>query len=107
MGNIYAFRPKATGHDRLAVLTDLVAEEQRGTLRSFMYFAEGSDGKTRYGVHGGFADRLQFAAHTLVQALHTVTDRIADTGTAGYTDSPPISETVRRRPLPRDLKGTK
>lgn len=107
MGEVFEFPKKGQRIDRAAVLTKLLARQQSGDLKSFMYFSEGEDGVTNYGVYGGFADRLQYTAHTLIQALHTVSDRIADSGSAGRTRSPSIRESLPRRPLPRDLKGSK
>lgn len=103
MAKIYPFPSEGTRIDRSAVLAGLRDQQDSGDLQSFMYFAEGRDGTTRYGVYGGFADRLQFAAHTLVQALNTVSNRIAESGTAGHTESPSIRATIPRRPMPRDL----
>lgn len=86
-GEVVAWPGGRVVFDRATVLADLQAREAAGNMRGLMYFSEGSDGRITYGVMGSFADRMQLANHTLLQAIVHMTDKIIDAGDAGHTSS--------------------
>ena len=104
MGKIYAFQPKGRQKDIPDVMNALVRES--ADTKSFMHIIERSDGSVSFGISGGFADRLQFAAFALVKMLDSVTDRISESESVGYTESANYTAELPRRPLPRGLKAT-
>lgn len=107
MGTVHELHPQREHEPSpAALLADLQTKEEEGSLRSFMHFAESTHGSLSFGVTGGFAERLQLASYALAQALTNINDRIMAAG-AGSTRSSGISHKLARRPLPRDLKGTR
>ena len=103
MGKIYAFQPKGKQNDIPDVINALAAESAE--TKSFMHIIERADGTVSFGISGGFADRLQFAAFALVKMLDSVTDRISESDSVGYTESSNYSAELPRRPLPKGLKA--
>lgn len=103
MGKIYAFQPKGRQKDIPDVMNALVRESSEA--KSFMHIIERADGSVSFGISGGFADRLQFAAFALVKMLDSVTDRISESNSVGYTESVNYTAELPRRPLPRGLKS--
>jgi hypothetical protein len=105
MGKIYSFLAAGKVVSAASVLIDLQAKEASGAIRSFMFFTEGADGKTTFGMTGGYATRLQLAAFTLVKATSLLSDRMMEAGTLGRTGATPFIDTIPRRPSPPHLKG--
>lgn len=104
MGKIYAFQPKGKQKDIPDVIDQLASES--ANAKSFMHIIERADGSVSFGIAGGFADRLQFAAFALVKMLDSVADRIGKSEeTVGYTESATFKAELPRRPLPRGLKA--
>lgn len=107
MGQILNFPTQAARGDSFSgLLASLIEAEKAGEMKGLMYFWEGSDGKTNYGIHGGYADRMQFAAYTLLKGLNAVTEKIVESGSAGHTFSATVKNRIPRRPAPRYLRGS-
>jgi hypothetical protein len=87
MGMIYTFQTQGKSVDSASLMRDLQEKEAQGRIKSFMYFCEKSDGKTTFGISGGFSERLQLASYTLAKALAQVNEEIVSTGSAGHCKS--------------------
>lgn len=83
----------------------LLAQERAGELEGSILISTTEDG-TEMHVLGGCAHRLQVAVVALVQGLSFLTEKIADSGTAGDTRSDPLrtSWAAPKRKLPRRLR---
>lgn len=103
MAKIYAFKAKERQRDIPEVMRSLLDEGD--DVKSFIHLVERSDGSVSFGIAGGFADRLQFAAYALVKMLDSVTDRIAESDCVGYTEAKSYTQALPRRPLPQGLKS--
>jgi hypothetical protein len=106
MGDVIRLLPKAAGqNDTEAALLGLLAQERAGELEGTILIATTEDG-TEMHVLGGCAHRLQVAVVALVQGLSFITEKIADSGTAGDTHSDPFrtSWTAPKRRMPRRLR---
>ena len=103
MGKIYPFQAKGKQNGIPDVMNALVKEG--ADAKSFIHIIKRSDGSVSFGIAGGFADRLQFAAFALVKMLDSVTDRISESNCVGYTESTGYIQELPRRPLPKGLKA--
>lgn len=110
MTNVLPFRNKAAttkNNEAYTTLKDALAKEERGEMHGLILIESTADGD-RLNVGGVFADRLQHGAMVLIKALNEVADRIRDSGSAGYSSSPTIKETLpTRAPMPQYLTTSK
>lgn len=109
MGNVIELRRKVAARtsNTAAMLADLTAKEQRGELHGMIHIIKTDEG-TSFGVNGEYSERLQFAGYALIKGLNAIADKIAESGSSGYTAAGPIRETWPAVPpiggLPRRLR---
>lgn len=97
MGNVVAFKRGTNQGDLVEVCTRLLMKAQRGELRGLIHFEDCSDEPNRILVTGVFADRLQYAAYTLVKGLDVVVDQLATSPTMGFSRTDAMEKEL---PLP-------
>lgn len=108
MGEVIEWRPRAAAKgDANLVLSRMLEQDTAGELEGAICIAA-SNGATKIDVLGSYTDRLQLGVLALVKGLGFVCDKIVASGTAGDTQSGPISLGIPnpRRTLPKRLRET-
>lgn len=108
MGTVIQMRRRSSGAKRsetMELLTELMELEKRGELDGFMPFID-CHGETKYKILGSFAGRLQFAGYTLIKTIACISDKIAESGTAGNTSVSSMGDVLLKAPstLPKRLR---
>lgn len=105
MGDVIALDSARRKLNRDAGTQRTAAPASASDVVGHIHFTAYADGNNRISVTGAYADRLQYAAITLIKGLNAVSDQIAASTTSGHTMVHSLDEVLpsAHQPLPSRL----